>query len=202
MLRLLPLALLFGLIAAGPAAALESAPATSSRDTATLVSDTDAVAPGTPFRVGLHLHLAPGWHTYWRNPGDAGVAPELNLVLPPGATSGPIAWPTPSRVAEGPVMTYAYTGDLLLPVTVTPAGQAEAAQEVRQDSDVQAGGDVVQGYQMWGQQRGDHQRQDGILRAADGIGADQRVATTDHQGSAGVGAPPHGAAGSDDVSFE
>jgi DsbC/DsbD-like thiol-disulfide interchange protein len=112
------------LIAAGPAAALESAAATSSRDTVTLVSDTDAIAPGTPFRVGLQFRLAPGWHTYWRNPGDAGIAPDFAVTLPPGTRSGPIAWPTPRRVAEGPVMTYAYTGDLLLPVTVTPGALA------------------------------------------------------------------------------
>jgi thiol:disulfide interchange protein DsbD len=124
MLRLATFALLFALLAAGPAAALESAPAGSSRDTVTLVSDTDSVAPGTPFRVGLNFRLAPGWHTYWRNPGDAGVSPQLTLTLPPGTRSGPIEWPTPSRIAEGPVMTYAYTGDVLLPVTVTPAANA------------------------------------------------------------------------------
>ncbi|MGA3400608.1 MAG: protein-disulfide reductase DsbD domain-containing protein [Acetobacteraceae bacterium] len=124
MLRLATLALLLVLIAAGPAAALETAPATSARDTVTLVSDTDAVAPDAPFRVGLRFRLAPGWHTYWRNPGDAGVAPDLSLALPAGVRSGPIGWPTPSRVAEGPVMTYAYTGELLLPVTVTPDGHA------------------------------------------------------------------------------
>jgi thiol:disulfide interchange protein DsbD len=126
MLRLATFALLFILLCAGPAVALESAPATSSRDTVTLVSDTDAVAPGTAFRIGLRFRLAPGWHTYWRNPGDAGVAPDLSLVLPPGTTSGPIAWPAPRRLAEGPVMTYAYTGDLLLPVTVTPAAHGGA----------------------------------------------------------------------------
>ena len=42
-----------------------------------MVSDTDAVAPGTAFRVALRMRMAPGWHTYWVNPGDAGVAPEL-----------------------------------------------------------------------------------------------------------------------------
>ena len=88
MLRLATLALLFALFALGPAVALESAPATSARDTVSLVSDTDAVAPGTPFRVGLHFRLAPGWHTYWRNPGDAGVAPDFALVLPPGGAPG------------------------------------------------------------------------------------------------------------------
>ena len=83
------------------AGALESAPVASARATASLVSDTDTVAPGTPFRVGLRLRLAPGWHTYWQNPGDAGVPPELELDLPPGATAGPIAWPAPQRIAGG-----------------------------------------------------------------------------------------------------
>ncbi len=121
MLRLATFVLLCVWLAGGPAAALESAPATSSRDTVSLVSDTDAVAPGAAFRVGLRFRLAPGWHTYWRNPGDAGIAPDFALVLPQDAQAGPIAWPTPTRVPEGPVMTYAYTGDLLLPVTVTPS---------------------------------------------------------------------------------
>ncbi len=116
------LALLLALATFAPQAAqaLESAPVRSARDSVTLVSDTDAVASGTPFRVALHFKLAPGWHTYWRNPGDAGAPPELTLDLPDGATAGPIEWPTPRRMAEGPVMTYGYTDDLLLPEQVHP----------------------------------------------------------------------------------
>src|SRR5271166_6028104 len=116
-----------------PAAALESVPVTSARATASLVSDVDAIVPGGSFRIGLRLRLAPGWHTYWRNPGDAGVAPELSLDLPAGATAGPIAWPVPQRVAEGPLMTYAYTGELLLPVTVT--GPPEGGASIRAHAD-------------------------------------------------------------------
>ena len=123
-LRLVLPAVVVLFAAAGPAAALESSPVSSARDTATLVSDTDAVAPGTPFRVALRLRMQPGWHTYWQNPGDAGVAPEMKFTLPPGATAGPIDWPTPQRIAEGPLMTYAYTGEVLLPITVTPANAA------------------------------------------------------------------------------
>ena len=108
------------LLGTSHAAALESSPISSPRATVTLVSETDAVAAGTPFRLGLRIRLAQGWHTYWKNPGDAGAAPTLDLTLPPGATAGPIAWPTPRRIAEGPVMSYAYTGEVLLPVTVTP----------------------------------------------------------------------------------
>nr|WP_294529098.1 protein-disulfide reductase DsbD domain-containing protein [uncultured Rhodopila sp.] len=120
MTRLLTLAALVVLWAL-PVLAMESAPMSSPRAVATLVSETDAMQPGQPFRVGLNLKMADGWHTYWKNPGDAGAAPELTIA---GGTASPIDWPTPRRVAEGPVMTYAYTGQVLLPVTVTAANGA------------------------------------------------------------------------------
>ncbi len=113
------------LAAPAVARAAESAPVVSPRASVTLVTDTDRIAPGMRFHVGLKLVFAPGWHTYWRNPGDAGAPPTLRLDLPPGATIGPIAWPAPRRVREGPLMTYAYTGTLLLARAVTlPAGAA------------------------------------------------------------------------------
>jgi thiol:disulfide interchange protein len=114
------------LVCAIPAMALESAPVTSARAVVSLVTDTDAIQPGTPFRVALRLRLANGWHTYWKNPGDAGVAPDLTLEVPDGTTQSPIDWPTPRRIEEGPVMTYSYTGDVLLPVTLTVHGNTPA----------------------------------------------------------------------------
>jgi thiol:disulfide interchange protein DsbD len=113
------LGLLAALCLPGLAGAAESKPVASPRATATLVSDTDAVAAGQPFRVGLRLRLAPGWHTYWRNPGDAGVPAELAFSLPAGMSAGPVAWPAPSRQPEGDLMTYGYSGEVLLPVTIT-----------------------------------------------------------------------------------
>ena len=107
--------------AATPAVAMESAAVHSVRATATLVSEEDSVAPGQPLRVALRLAMAPGWHTYWRNPGDAGIAPELAWTLPAGATAGPIRWPAPARETEGPLVTFGYSGDLLLPVAITAA---------------------------------------------------------------------------------
>jgi thiol:disulfide interchange protein DsbD len=133
MLRTLTRSLLAALLVAlcmGAAGATESAKVISARATVSLVSDTDAVSPDTPFRIGLYIRLALGWHTYWKNPGDAGVPPDLELTLPEGSKAGPIAWPTPRRVAEGSLMTYAYIGDLLLPVSITPApGAASVAIE-------------------------------------------------------------------------
>ena len=112
---------LLGWLALLPAAwALESAPVRTARTTATLVSETDSLEPGKPARIALRLRMAPGWHTYWKNPGDAGAPPEINLTLPAGATAGPIDWSTPARMPEGPLMTYGYAGDVLLPITISP----------------------------------------------------------------------------------
>jgi thiol:disulfide interchange protein DsbD len=114
------LLMLLALAAPGPSRAAESPPVASDRVRATMISEAAAVAPGEPFRIGLHLRLAPGWHTYWRNPGDAGAPAEITLHLPEGATSSAIAWPAPTRMPEGPLVVFGFKNELLLPVTITP----------------------------------------------------------------------------------
>jgi thiol:disulfide interchange protein DsbD len=114
MFRLLTLlAFLFPLTAR----ALETAAVRTDHTTATLVSESDSYAPGHPFRLGLSLKIAPGWHTYWANPGDAGAPPTLDIT---GAKAGPIAYPTPLHEQDGPFTSFVYTKQVLLPVTVTP----------------------------------------------------------------------------------
>jgi thiol:disulfide interchange protein DsbD len=78
------------------------------------------VQPGQPFDVALHLHSDPGWHTYWINPGDAGLATTITWTLPPGFTAGPIQWPTPEKHNMGPLITHGYEGDVYLLTTITP----------------------------------------------------------------------------------
>jgi len=87
---------------------------------ATLLSDVSAVAPGEPFTVGLRIQLEEGWHSYWKNPGDAGEATSIDWNLPDGFEAGPIQWPYPHRVPFGPMTSYGYSGDVVHPVTITP----------------------------------------------------------------------------------
>jgi DsbC/DsbD-like thiol-disulfide interchange protein len=80
-----------------------------------------AEAPATPggsARVGLRLKSDPGWHTYWRNPGDAGSPTEIAWTLPDGVTAGPIEWPAPQVIKEGDVVIFGYEGEVLLPTTI------------------------------------------------------------------------------------
>lgn len=87
---------------------------------ASLIADHAAIAAGQPFRVALRLVLPDGWHTYWRNPGDAGAPTAVAWSLPPGFTAGPLDWPTPARFATGPVVSYGYEGEVWLMATLSP----------------------------------------------------------------------------------
>src|SRR5689334_3843640 len=99
MARLFLFLLLLGFTASGQAA--ETSPVRSPRASVTLLSEVDAVAPGQGFRLLLRQVLAPGWHTYWTNPGDAGQPPEITFTLPEGASAGPMRFPAPQRIPFG-----------------------------------------------------------------------------------------------------
>jgi thiol:disulfide interchange protein DsbD len=114
------LALLVALLVAAPAArALESLPVASPRATVTIIADHDQVTPGQAFRLALRQRLAPGWHTYWTNPGDAGQAPSVTLDLPEGAAAAPMRFPAPQRIPFGPLVNFGYEGEpvFIIPVT-------------------------------------------------------------------------------------
>ncbi|THF59397.1 protein-disulfide reductase DsbD family protein [Pseudothauera rhizosphaerae] len=91
---------------------------------ARLVAAADAVAPGERVTVGLAKRITPGWHTYWRNPGDSGLATQVHWQLPAGAAAGPLQWPAPERQALGPVVNYGYAGEVTLLAEFTAPADA------------------------------------------------------------------------------
>jgi DsbC/DsbD-like thiol-disulfide interchange protein len=97
---------------------------------ASLVVETDEVQAGRPLTVGVRLQMEPGWHTYWRNPGDSGLPTRVKWTLPPGFEVGEIRWPYPIRFTTGPLVSYGYAHEVLLPVEIrVPAALRE--REVR-----------------------------------------------------------------------
>jgi thiol:disulfide interchange protein DsbD len=84
-----------------------------------LVPAAASIAPGQSLYVALHEKIRPGWHTYWRNPGDAGEPPKLGWTLPAGWKTGDIVWPAPKRLPVGPLMDYGYEDEVWLPIPVT-----------------------------------------------------------------------------------
>ncbi|PYJ33460.1 MAG: thiol:disulfide interchange protein [Verrucomicrobia bacterium] len=91
-----------------------------------LLADTNAIVPGKPFTVGLLLRMAPGWHTYWKFSGDAGLPTELKWKLPPGWKSGEVQWPIPLKTIDpGDIQTYGYVDEVLLRQEITPPPKIE-----------------------------------------------------------------------------
>src|SRR5258708_9705925 len=88
---------------------------------AELLADTTAIVPEKSFTVGLLLRMAPGWHTYWKFSGDAGLPTELKWKLPPGWKIGGIQWPIPLKTIDpGDIETYGYENEVLLMQEITP----------------------------------------------------------------------------------
>jgi thiol:disulfide interchange protein len=111
---------LIGLLAAAPAWAQDAPPKVHAR----LVAEDKAIAPGGTVTVALEEKIAPGWHTYWKNPGDAGAPSDIQWTLPPGWKAGAIQWPRPKRLPVGPLMDYGYEGTPWLLTTLTAPADA------------------------------------------------------------------------------
>jgi thiol:disulfide interchange protein DsbD len=91
-----------------------------------LLADTNAIVPGKPFMVGLLLRMAPGWHTYWKFSGDAGLPTEMKWKLPPGWKIGDIQWPIPLKTIDpGDIETYGYENEVLLMQEITPPSKLD-----------------------------------------------------------------------------
>ncbi|WP_192643423.1 protein-disulfide reductase DsbD domain-containing protein [Bosea sp. OAE506] len=125
-----PVVLALAVLAPGLAQAAESSAVTSPRVTATLLSSRDAVAPGERFQVALVQKIAPGWHTYWANPGDSGEPTRIAWTLSQGATASEIQWPAPKAIPVEPLVNFGFEGTVLLPVEITVPAEAKIGERL------------------------------------------------------------------------
>ena len=95
-----------------------------------LVARTASMRAGEPLELGLRLRHEPHWHTYWRNPGDSGLATQVAPAGPDGTRFDPLRWPAPKRLWVGPLANYGYEGEVVLPFAAT-VPQAVAGSTVR-----------------------------------------------------------------------
>jgi thiol:disulfide interchange protein len=88
--------------------------------TVELLSDVESIKPGHPFWVVFKMTLQPGWHTYWKNPGDSGLEPQLIWTLPDGFSVSPIQWLPPERLPQSTLVSYGYTNEAFYLAQITP----------------------------------------------------------------------------------
>ena len=93
----------------------------ASNSNITLLSDTYSIQPGENFLVGIKFELEKDWHTYWKNPGDAGEGANIEWILPEGLKASKILWPGPERIPVEPLMTFGYNNEVVLLTELTAA---------------------------------------------------------------------------------
>lgn len=83
------------------------------------------ILPGWQEKDGTHMAavritLNPGWKTYWRAPGDAGIPPQMNWRGSSNVEAVAISWPTPEVFSQNGMQSIGYSQELILPVRITP----------------------------------------------------------------------------------
>ena len=126
---------ILAVLSALPALAQDGKPTTETR----LIFSQEFLRAGDTVWAGIELKMAPGWHTYWRNGGDAGLPTTITWSLPPGVTAGQINWPIPEKTVtpagDNPLYTYGYQDRvvLLVPIKIANgmlAGPYQVSAEV------------------------------------------------------------------------
>lgn len=69
---------------------------------------------------GVEIELEPGWHTYWRVPGDAGVPPQFDFSGSQNVAGVEVHYPVPERYDDGRSVSIVYNDRVVFPLTVRP----------------------------------------------------------------------------------
>ncbi|MEP5153544.1 protein-disulfide reductase DsbD domain-containing protein [Planktotalea sp.] len=70
--------------------------------------------------AAVRLELEPGWHTYWRAPGDAGIPPIFDLSASGNVKASQVVWPRPEVYHGNGLRSIVYYDQVVLPLRVTP----------------------------------------------------------------------------------
>ncbi|MCG6904542.1 MAG: hypothetical protein LJE68_17875 [Rhodobacter sp.] len=70
--------------------------------------------------TALRITLAPGWKTYWRAPGEAGIPPRFDWAGSSNLSGVVFHWPTPDVFHQNGMRAVGYKTELVLPIELTP----------------------------------------------------------------------------------
>lgn len=86
---------------------------------AKLLAATDRPKSGQTILVGLEMTPRPGWHGYWSNPGESGLAPVVKWTAPSGLRFGPLEHPAPTLLRVLGMTSYVHAGPHILLARMT-----------------------------------------------------------------------------------
>ena len=106
-------------LTAGPARAADASPwAEDNYSAIRLIAGAKSSADA--LRAGIEIKLQPGWHTYWRYPGDSGVPPRFDFAGSDNLAAAQVSFPAPQAFTDEAGTIIGYKGNVVLPVRVVP----------------------------------------------------------------------------------
>ena len=121
-------ALVFLLCAASfPASAADVSPWDNDIRSAVRLIGASAIreSGGPVLRAGIEIKMQPGWKTYWRYPGDAGVPPVFDFTASDNVEAVTVLWPAPVRFSDGSGNSIGYKSAVIFPLRVVPREQGK-----------------------------------------------------------------------------
>jgi DsbC/DsbD-like thiol-disulfide interchange protein len=118
----------FGLAASSagsPAFALSSGWVPGHKVKARLIAGRTTPSDGGRLMAFVEIVLEPGWKTYWRSPGDAGLPPSLDWSKSGNLASAEVKFPAPRTFTDKSGHTVGYEGTVFLPIAITPKSPSE-----------------------------------------------------------------------------
>jgi len=91
-----------------------------------LITESIFVQPGQSTWLALRMTMENGWHVYWRNAGDSGLAPKIKWQPTNETTFSQIHWPYPHRIILDSLTSYGYEKEVFLLI------EAFVASDVRE----------------------------------------------------------------------
>lgn len=122
------LVLTTSLICGSAARAIESEWAVSSEARSRLISGVSASGLSSAAPMGFEIRLKEGWKTYWKAPGPQGYPPNFDWAGSDNVRKLDVTWPTPTRFNVLGYDSIGYTGDVLLPLSVSIDDPSKPAQ--------------------------------------------------------------------------
>jgi thiol:disulfide interchange protein DsbD len=95
------------------------------------ISSSAACAPGGTVQTAIRMEIDEGWHTYWLNPGEAGMKTRVEWRLPEGWSASGLAHPVPRRFSTSGLAGFGYEGTVWFPVTLTAPADFEGTATLK-----------------------------------------------------------------------
>ncbi|ESQ81323.1 protein-disulfide reductase DsbD [Asticcacaulis sp. YBE204] len=81
--------------------------------TTELIAETTVTKGGETWLAIRHVPVK-GWHTYWQNPGDTGLAPRVTWTLPVNVEVSDLVFPTPDVQPYMGLTNYGYSSETFI----------------------------------------------------------------------------------------